>query len=208
MTLGEIKRLDAGKWFDRKFAGTRVPTLDEVLEWSKGRLGILLEMKNAPERDPKFIDEVIATIERNNAADYVLPAGFDHPSLAEVHRRRPQWTLEMIMNCRLCDTVHAAKAAGCTLISLEPEYAVKQDTEEMHRAGLAVLTTLLSIEHSRELLDMGIDFFEANATIGDPHSIKLAQTDSRNPSERIRARVSKAPSDNMEARFIRPPLVL
>jgi glycerophosphoryl diester phosphodiesterase len=162
MTLAEIKKLDAGKWFDCKFSGTRVPTLDEVLQWSQGRLGILLEMKNAPERDPKFIDEVIATIERNNAADYVLPAGFDHPSLAEVHRRRPQWTLEMIMNCRLCDTVHAAKAAGCTLVSLEPEYAVKEDTEEMHAAGLAVLTTLLSVEHGRELLDMGIDFFEAN----------------------------------------------
>jgi hypothetical protein len=25
-----------------------------------------------------------------------------------------------------------------------------------------VLTTLLSVEHGRELLDMGIDFFEAN----------------------------------------------
>ncbi len=53
----------------------------------------------------------------------------------------------MIMNCRLADTVHAAKAAGCTLVSLEPEYAVKEDTEEMHAAGLAVLTTLLSVEH-------------------------------------------------------------
>ena len=162
MTLAEIKKLDAGKWFDRKFAGTRVPTLDEVLAWSGGRLGILLEMKNCPERDPKFIDEVIATIERHNAADFVLPAGFDHPSLAEIHRRRPDWTLEMIMNCRLCDTVHAAKSAGVTLVSLEPEYAVKADTEEMHAAGLAVLTTLLSVEHGRELLGMGIDFFEAN----------------------------------------------
>ncbi len=72
MTLAEVKKLDAGKWFDRKFAGTRVPTLDEALQWSRGRLGILLEMKNAPERDPRFIDEVIATIERNNASDFVL----------------------------------------------------------------------------------------------------------------------------------------
>src|SRR5215471_13671861 len=32
MTLAEVKRLDAGSWFVRKFAGTRVPTLDEVLE--------------------------------------------------------------------------------------------------------------------------------------------------------------------------------
>src|SRR5262249_43364181 len=147
MTPAQNKKLDARKRFDPRVAATRVPTLDEVLQWSKGRLGILLEIKKAPERAPQFLDEVIATIERNNAADYVLPAGFDHPSLAEIHRRRPQWTLEMIMNCRLADTVHAAKAAGCTLVSLEPEYAVKEDTDEMHQAGLAGLTTLLPVEN-------------------------------------------------------------
>ena len=34
MTLAEVKKLDAGRWFDRKFAATKVPTLDEVLDWS------------------------------------------------------------------------------------------------------------------------------------------------------------------------------
>lgn len=31
-TLEEIKQLDAGKWFDKKFSGQRVPTLRETLE--------------------------------------------------------------------------------------------------------------------------------------------------------------------------------
>jgi glycerophosphoryl diester phosphodiesterase len=162
MTLAEIQELDGGSWFGPQFAGTKVPTLDEVLEWSQGRLGILLEMKNCPERDPHFIDEVIATIERHDAADYVIPAGFDHPSVAAVSARRPDWTVEIIMNCRLADVVHAARAAGSKFVSLEPEYAVKADVEAMHAAGIAVLTTVLSVEHGRELMDMGIDFFEAN----------------------------------------------
>ncbi len=37
LTLAEVKKLDAGRWFDRKFAGTKVPTLDEVVDWSRGR---------------------------------------------------------------------------------------------------------------------------------------------------------------------------
>ena len=49
-----IAKLDAGSWFDHKFAGTKIPTLDEVLAWSAGRLGILVEMKNCPERPPSF----------------------------------------------------------------------------------------------------------------------------------------------------------
>jgi len=162
MTLAEVKALDAGRWFDRKFAGTRVPTLDEVLEWSKGRLGVLIEMKNYPERDPAFIDEMIRTIHRHQAASFAIPAGFDHASLAEIHQREPDWRLEMILHCRLADHVHAARAAGSILVSHEPEYCVKADVAEMHEAGIAVLTTLLSVEHGHELLDMGVDFFEVN----------------------------------------------
>ncbi|HEY8531638.1 MAG TPA: glycerophosphodiester phosphodiesterase family protein, partial [Limnochorda sp.] len=30
MTLAELKKLDAGRWFDARFAGERIPTLDEV----------------------------------------------------------------------------------------------------------------------------------------------------------------------------------
>ena len=162
MTLGEVKKLDAGRWFDRKYTGIKVPTLDEVLAWSRGRLGLLVDMKNYPERDPLFIDEMIATIQRNHAEDFAIPAGFDHPSLAEIHRRQPDWPLEMIIPCRLVDTVHAARAAGSVLVSLEPEHAVKADIEKMHAAGLSVLTTLLSVEHGRELLDIGVDFFESD----------------------------------------------
>ena len=32
MTLDEIRKLDAGSWFDAKFAGEKVPTIEEVLE--------------------------------------------------------------------------------------------------------------------------------------------------------------------------------
>ena len=37
MTLEELKRLDAGSWFDEAFSGVRVPTLDETLSLVKQR---------------------------------------------------------------------------------------------------------------------------------------------------------------------------
>jgi glycerophosphoryl diester phosphodiesterase len=160
--LADIRELDAGKWFDRKFAGTRVPTFDEVLAWSKGRIGFLVEMKNYPERDPRFVPEVIAAVKRNRAEDFVVIAGFDHRTLIEVHALEPSWNLEIITHCRMADWVHEARAAGSILVSMEPQYAVKSDIAEMHAAGLSALTTLLSIEHGRELLDMCVDFFEAD----------------------------------------------
>ena len=39
-TLAEIKQLDAGSWFDPKFAGERVPTFDEAVALVKGKAGL------------------------------------------------------------------------------------------------------------------------------------------------------------------------
>src|SRR6267143_1876319 len=35
MTLAELRRLDAGSWFGSEFAGERIPTLEEILQFSK-----------------------------------------------------------------------------------------------------------------------------------------------------------------------------
>ena len=43
--LGEIKELDVGSWFAPEFAGTRVPTLNEVLDALAGRVKLVLELK-------------------------------------------------------------------------------------------------------------------------------------------------------------------
>jgi glycerophosphoryl diester phosphodiesterase len=44
-TLAEIKRLDAGSWFDPKFRDERVPTFDEAVALIKGRAGMYPELK-------------------------------------------------------------------------------------------------------------------------------------------------------------------
>lgn len=62
-TLAEIKKLDAGSWFDPKFKDERVPTFDEAIELIRGKAGIFPELKT-PEiyegRDVKF-EELVAT---------------------------------------------------------------------------------------------------------------------------------------------------
>jgi glycerophosphoryl diester phosphodiesterase len=44
-TLEEIKRLDAGSWFDAKFAGERVPTWQEAIDLVRGKAGLFPETK-------------------------------------------------------------------------------------------------------------------------------------------------------------------
>jgi glycerophosphoryl diester phosphodiesterase len=45
LTVAQIKALDAGAWFAPQFAGERIPTLSEALARLKGRLPVLIELK-------------------------------------------------------------------------------------------------------------------------------------------------------------------
>ena len=66
-TLAEIKTLDAGTWFDAKFAGARVPTFDEAVALIRGKAGLYPELKT-PEiyegRDVDFIAVVETSLDR------------------------------------------------------------------------------------------------------------------------------------------------
>lgn len=44
-TLAEIKRLDAGSWFNEKFRGARVPTFQEAIDAVRGKAGLYPETK-------------------------------------------------------------------------------------------------------------------------------------------------------------------
>ena len=67
-TLAEIKTLDAGSWFDRKFAGERVPTFDEAIALIRGKAGLFPELKT-PEiyagREVRFEEMVAAALDKN-----------------------------------------------------------------------------------------------------------------------------------------------
>lgn len=55
LTLAEIKKLDAGSKFDPKFKGERVPTLREMLELTKGKIGLMIDLKEETEEYAKRI---------------------------------------------------------------------------------------------------------------------------------------------------------
>ena len=52
LTFADIQELDAGSWFDLRFAGEKIPHLKTLLEWSKskktnekGKLAYFVELK-------------------------------------------------------------------------------------------------------------------------------------------------------------------
>lgn len=58
MEFEEIQKLDAGRWFDKKFAGQKVPLLKEVISLA-GTVPIMVEMKKGEKREDAFVKAVL-----------------------------------------------------------------------------------------------------------------------------------------------------
>ena len=67
-TLAEIKSLDAGSWFDPKFKGEKMMTLQETIDLVKGKAGIFPELKVPGRLRAKGFDpeQTVADILRKN----------------------------------------------------------------------------------------------------------------------------------------------
>jgi glycerophosphoryl diester phosphodiesterase len=87
LSLAELRQLDAGSWFDPRFAGERIPTLRQVFEGVGQRLLINVEIKVAPRQHPPALErEVVRLIEEEGMVDRVLVSSFSPRSLYRVQR--------------------------------------------------------------------------------------------------------------------------
>jgi len=79
-SVRELKRLDAGGWFHRRFAGERVPTLSEVLEEIGGRVGVNIEIKgNRRQQKRGIVERCLSVVRRHRASRCVMISSFYHP---------------------------------------------------------------------------------------------------------------------------------
>lgn len=94
-TAAEIARLDAGGWFDARYAGARVPTLKQYLDRvERNHQKLLLEIKS-PEVYPGIEKEILRVLgregwlDREHVAHRLVVQSFGAESVKVVHERRP-----------------------------------------------------------------------------------------------------------------------
>jgi glycerophosphoryl diester phosphodiesterase len=106
-TLAEIKRLDAGSWFNRanpfaasdSYVGQRVPTLEEAIRLVRNRAGLYIEMKQYPFYKSAGVDiagKLAAALESSGfdnppASNRVFIQSFSKESLLRMKEIAPQF---------------------------------------------------------------------------------------------------------------------
>ncbi|KAA5545698.1 hypothetical protein F0145_12240 [Adhaeribacter rhizoryzae] len=85
LTLAEIKKLDAGLWYDSAYQHERVPTLSETLALVKGRKKLLIEIKKGRDGLYNGIEnKILAIIQENKAQNWCILQTFYDPVLENI----------------------------------------------------------------------------------------------------------------------------
>jgi glycerophosphoryl diester phosphodiesterase len=160
-TLEEIRALDAGSWFGSagpdSFAGERVPTLDEILVFSREQdINFYLEIKSGSAWGVEH--SVVAAVRNSTAFARVVILSFDPATLDSVYRLD-----ETVMTGFLCehpssDLVERAVRLGARQLAPRGDLVTPALVKDAHEAGLQVVTwTINDSDQMRRLIAAGVD---------------------------------------------------
>lgn len=138
LTLKELKKLDAGKWFSKKFKGERIPTLKEVIEFAKQKnIYLNIELKNAIIQYEELEEKVIQLIQLYDFVEKVIISSFNHFGLQKVKK------------------INSSVKTGIlyAIGFVEPwEYAKKLGADAIHPIFYSINTEMVSEAKQRGLL--------------------------------------------------------
>jgi glycerophosphoryl diester phosphodiesterase len=162
ISLEEVRELDAGSWFDNKFLGERIPTLDEVFKHIGGKTIINVELTNYYSNPFNALPEKVVTlVQKYGLEEQVLLSSFNPIALRRTRHLLPQVPIGLLA----LPGLGGAWARGFTggLINhqaLHPEHndVTLNLIARSHRKGRCVLTWTVNHENDMQrLFLLGID---------------------------------------------------
>ena len=158
-TLAELKRLDAGAWFDTAFSGEPVLTLDEVLDIVTGRTRLNVEIKVPREDWAALAVRLVATLHARRRLASTVVSCFDPEALVAVREQSNAACLGLLWQ-------HTDFAEAWTWVerlraaSLHPHWMlISADVVQIaHHRGVDVLAwTVNDVAAMEQLVAHGVD---------------------------------------------------
>jgi glycerophosphoryl diester phosphodiesterase len=163
-TLAEIKQLDAGSWFNRAnpfiangaYAGQRIPTLEETIEFVGGRAGLYIELKHYPFYKSLGHDVASLTaavlkargLDKSGERDRIFIQSFSKESLLRMKEIAPGYRRVQLLPMEAAGredsrkiTAALAKEIAGYAQGVGPDIRMvngRGDVQTLHKAGLLV----------------------------------------------------------------------
>jgi len=167
MSLAELQALDAGGWFDPRYAGERIPTLREVFEAVGDRLLINIEIKVEVGYHPlEQESETARLVAEYGMAERVLFSSFSPRSLRRLYRLAPDVGRGFLYGKG--EPAFLASLLGrfyAPLTAVHPHFSLvgEKSVAKAHERGLRVNAwTVNDAGDMRHMRDLGVDGIISN----------------------------------------------
>ncbi|RPJ80097.1 MAG: glycerophosphodiester phosphodiesterase, partial [Deltaproteobacteria bacterium] len=161
--LAEIRKLDAGSWFDPRFKGEKVPTLEEVVACCGRRILINIEIKESayePEEFPDGIEQqIVSLIQSKKCGHRVLLSSFQPEILFRLAKLDSSLSLGLLTEEQDAESVFQF-AGKLDLYSWNPEAMSVTEglVQKIHRQNIRVFPyTVNSVSEANALVEKQVD---------------------------------------------------
>jgi glycerophosphoryl diester phosphodiesterase len=170
MPWSELSQLDAGSWYDKSFAGEKLPLLQQVLDMVAGRLAINVEIKNCPTDYPGIDDDLIKMLDAYPYPERIVISSFDHKIIYAISNKTKKYKLAMLGNSIICDLAAYADKVGAKCWNPEFDCVRDDSMKAAHDHGLEVNTwTVNKPEDWQRACDLKVDTIITD----DPEGLKI-----------------------------------
>ena len=137
LTLKEIQNLDAGSWFGKEFSGEKIPVLEELLDFLRGRDVLLnIELKNGIVLYRGLEEKVLEALRIYRMEHCTTLSSFNHYSLLRLKELNPHIPTGILYVAGLVEPWEYARRIGADALhpiyySVLPEIAAGARTHQM-----------------------------------------------------------------------------
>jgi glycerophosphoryl diester phosphodiesterase len=171
MDYASIRKLDAGSWKDKRYAGEKIPTLMEALDFAKGKVYLSLDLKNEA-----VIPDMLNAIKNADMVDDVVICGCCEPQAKAIWDINKNITVVLNTDSKLDELgkrenktdfireyIHRACKERFSALNVSYRFVTEELIYRAHLRGLPVWTwTVDNISDMERFINMGADAIYSN----------------------------------------------
>jgi len=157
LTLEAIRKLDAGSWFGSEYAGERIPTLEEILEFSK-KNDVVFYLELKPGGSWGGEHALIGALRESAEIARTVVISFDGAILEAVRKIEPTLMTGLLYDGQLADPLDKALEIGARQLAVRGDLVTPAMLMQARSRDLQVVCwTVNHGAHIRLLMDAGVD---------------------------------------------------
>lgn len=154
MTLEEVKMLDAGSYFGKEYEGQKVPTLKEVLEYTRGKIKVNIEIKSGS-YGTMAAEKVAELVADMNMQNECVVTSFEIELLKKVKQIEPEIEVGYILVVAYGDFYNMDDV---DFFSVNAAFLTKRMVDAIHNSGKQIHAWTVNNQSSiKNLTNKGVD---------------------------------------------------